>query len=94
MKCKGCGLTYVGTVSKGRKVEGLTPEQLQGREVGGGRLLNRYYMCNGRNSSHLLYGEHGSRCPSRSIPAKRLEELVWQDVEEFLRNPGEILAQL
>jgi hypothetical protein len=93
MKCKGCGLTYVGTADVGRKAEGLTAKEMRGANVSGGRILNRYYLCNGRNGTYLVRGKTSVLCPSRAIYASRLEALVWRDVEDFLRNPGAVLTQ-
>lgn len=94
MKCSLCGLTYVGTVSKGGKAEHLTADQLRTAEVSGGRVLRRYYMCNGKNLSHQIYGQLNCRCPSGAIRAQELEQVIWEDVEAFLRNPGAVLNQL
>jgi site-specific DNA recombinase len=52
-----------------------------------------YYVCNGKHGSRGLYGLLGRKCPSKAISAE-IEHTVWQDIEAFLRNPGEVLAQL
>ena len=53
-----------------------------------------YYICNGKHAARGLYGAQGKRCPSKSINGSYLEQLVWQEVESFLRNPGAVLAEL
>jgi site-specific DNA recombinase len=51
----------------------------------------RYYLCAGSRPGTA--SRPGSRCSSRNLPL-RVEELVWADIEQFLRNPGEVLQQL
>src|SRR5699024_5230920 len=53
----------------------------------------RSYRCNGRAQSRGLYGAQGCACPSPIVP-EDLEELVWNDVAEFLHNPGDVLHEL
>jgi site-specific DNA recombinase len=61
----------------------------------GGSFHNKsqrgYYRCNGHQSARL---GHRERCPSVSIPVKQLEEDVWEDIDRFLRNPGDVIEQL
>lgn len=45
----------------------------------------RYYACNGVRTH---------RCPSKLLPLDELDALVWQDVETWLRDPGELLYRL
>ena len=52
-----------------------------------------YYRCNGKASGRGLYGQQGRKCPSKNISGA-VEEIVWQDIEGFLRNPGSVLEQL
>ena len=94
MKCAHCGLTYVGTVSEGRKLERVPESERAGLEVRGGLVLRKYYLCNGKNGSHQSYGKLDRRCTSGHIRALELEHLVWADIAGFLREPGEVLDKL
>jgi site-specific DNA recombinase len=53
------------------------------RAVNGRRF---YYLCNGKRQS--TYSHRASRCAARYIPAKQLDELVWQDLCALLREPA------
>ena len=53
-----------------------------------------YYRCNGKQNARGIYGERGQRCPSKDVRGEGLEELIWADVEAFLRDPGPVLQQL
>ena len=94
MKCAHCGLTYVGTVSEGRKLERVPIEERAELEVRGGLVLRKYYGCNGKNGSHQSYGKLDKRCSSGHIRALELESLVWSDIVGFLSEPGEVLEKL
>ena len=94
MKCAHCGLTYVGTVSEGRKLERVPESQRGGLEVRGGLVLRKYYGCNGKNGSHQSYGKLDTRCTSGHIRALELEQLVWADVVGFLKEPGAVMEKL
>jgi site-specific DNA recombinase len=52
-----------------------------------------YYVCNGKHGARGLYGEKGQRCPSKSVNGIYLENLIWEEVEGFLRNPGPVLGE-
>src|ERR1051326_6447339 len=78
MKCGLCNLTYVGMVNGGKPNKD-------------GYV---YYRCDGKQNGRGIYGKHGQRCPSKDIRGDGLEELIWSDVEGFLRNPGPVLEQL
>jgi site-specific DNA recombinase len=78
IKCGLCNLTYVGMVNNRRKNNDVLV----------------YYRCDGKQNGRGLYGARGLRCPSKDIRGEGLEELIWADVEEFLRNPGPVLQQL
>lgn len=39
-------------------------------------------------------GPHEGRCRSRGIRGDLIEPVVWGDIERFLRDPGELLAEL
>ena len=69
MRCSICGLTYVGSSSKG----------------------TTWYRCGGQLVER---GPLEGRCPSRSIRGDILEPVVWQDIERFLRTPGDLLSEL
>ena len=94
MKCAHCGLTYVGTVSEGRKLERVPESERAGLEVRGDLVLRKYYLCNGKNGSHQSYGKLDTRCTSGHIRAMELENLVWSDIVGFLKEPGEVLEKL
>jgi site-specific DNA recombinase len=49
-----------------------------------------YYRCGGRYLTH--YPNRTERCPSRTIHAAWIEQIVWEDCRNFIRNPGEALA--
>lgn len=46
---------------------------------------NRYYVCTGktRQARH----RNGATCPSRYVPCRAIDELVWRDLCELLRHP-------
>lgn len=94
MKCAGCGLTYVGTVSQGQRADLLSSEELSGAEVRGEMVLRPYYVCNGRSAQHQNYGETKARCSSGYVRAVELEALVWREIEGFLNEPESVLAEL
>jgi site-specific DNA recombinase len=52
-----------------------------------------YYVCNGKQNDRGIYGVRGQRCPSKSISGD-IEDVVWRDIEGFLRDPGPVLGQL
>ena len=52
-----------------------------------------YYVCNGKQNGRGIYGARGRTCPSKSISGD-IEQVVWHDIEGFLRNPGPVLKQL
>jgi site-specific DNA recombinase len=49
-----------------------------------------YYTCRGK--SHPLQSCRDEKCPSRFIPARQLEALVWDDLCQLLTHP-ELIAQ-
>jgi site-specific DNA recombinase len=82
MKCRLCGLTYVGWVQS-------SPDRR------GGRYPNRrYYTCNGKIGHRLIHTSTGQKCSSRLVPADFVEQVIWSEVESFLRNPGDVLGLL
>jgi site-specific DNA recombinase len=48
-----------------------------------------YYVCRGRTDA--LRAAQGQRCRARYVPARQLDELVWQDLCAVLTNP-ELMA--
>lgn len=58
------------------------------------RQNDHYYRCNGRQQARGLYGIDGKKCPARTLNGDYVEQVVWADIESFLRNPGEILERL
>ncbi len=64
---------------------GLTYVGSQGRaDVG-------WYRCNGRNRDR---GPLAGRCAGPMVRTDALEPIVWADIERFLRDPDDILAEL
>ncbi|GAC1615285.1 MAG: site-specific DNA recombinase SpoIVCA [Ktedonobacteraceae bacterium] len=53
-----------------------------------------YYVCNGRHQARLLFGTLDKKCLSKAVDGAKLETAIWQDIEKFLRNPGEVLDLL
>jgi site-specific DNA recombinase len=51
-----------------------------------------YYVCRGKTDA--LRAPQGHRCPSRFIPAKALDELVWEDLCYVLTHPESITIAL
>jgi len=49
-----------------------------------------WYRCGGRRVER---GRFEGGCPSRMVPGPELERLIWTDVERFLRDPGDVLAE-
>jgi site-specific DNA recombinase len=71
---------------------GLTYIGLASRRPNG--KLDFYYRCNGKHGARGLYGEQGQRCPSKDVNGRWLEQLVWSDIDSFLRQPGPVLEAL
>jgi len=53
-----------------------------------------YYRCNGKQGARGLFGANGQRCPSKGVHGGNLEQIVWDDIENFLRNPGAVIKHL
>jgi site-specific DNA recombinase len=56
--------------------------------------VDSYYRCNGKHATRGIYGAEGQRCPSKDVNGLFLEDAIWNDVEQFLRNPGEVIEGL
>jgi site-specific DNA recombinase len=52
---------------------------------------NQYYCCRRKQPDQI---QQGRRCDSRFIPAKALDEMVWQDLSRVLQTPELITAAL
>jgi site-specific DNA recombinase len=52
--------------------------------------VDSYYRCNGKHGTRGIYGKEGKRCPAKDVNGIFLEDAIWNDIEEFLRNPGEV----
>ena len=50
-----------------------------------------WYRCNGQLVER---GPVAGRCPGKSIKGDHIEQVVWADVERFLRHPGDLLIEL
>lgn len=50
-----------------------------------------YYKCNGKTAYR---GPLQGRCNSKNIPRQWLEDLIWNDCVDFIKNPGEALKEL
>ena len=50
-----------------------------------------YYLCTGRTQWRKL---GISKCPSRSLIAKDVEDAVWSDIQAYCKNPDVAIAQL
>jgi site-specific DNA recombinase len=79
-------------------LRGIIKCGLCGLTFSGGRASPRqpdhYYHCNGRQFARGLYGLSGKKCPAKSINGRHVEQVIWADIESFLRDPGEILERL
>ena len=56
-----------------------------------GRDGKVWYRCNGQLVGR---GPLKGRCPSKGISGTLLEQVVWGDIERFLRDPGTLLDEL
>jgi site-specific DNA recombinase len=56
-----------------------------------GRAGEWWYRCGGRRVER---GESEGRCPGRMVAGHKLEPQIWADLERFLRDPGDVLADL
>ena len=52
--------------------------------------VESYYRCNGKHSAHQIYGKEGGRCRAKDVNGMFFEDTIWNDIEQFLRNPGEV----
>jgi site-specific DNA recombinase len=61
--------------------------------TGTNRRDRRVYVCGGRHKGRRVCPDPALRCRGASVGGE-LEQMVWEDVEQFLRSPGEVLAAL
>ncbi len=66
-------------------IDGLTYVGSRGRQGVG------WYRCTGQMAER---GPLPGRCPGQSIRTDAIEPIIWADVERFLRDPGDVLAEL
>ncbi|MHB0997756.1 MAG: recombinase family protein [Armatimonadota bacterium] len=57
------------------------------------KYRQNYYRCIGKISSHEINGINGIKCTNKNIRGD-IEDIVWQDIEGYLRNPEDILKEL
>src|SRR6185437_8577432 len=82
---------------KGYLLRGLIRCGICGLSFVGARTrtgFSHIYKCTGRQQYRAIHGPDGKRCPSRALNGSAVDAIVWADVEQFLRNPGEVLAKL
>jgi site-specific DNA recombinase len=65
-------------------IDGLHYSSAVGRDVA-------WLRCNGQTAHR---GKIQGRCPAKSIKLHDLAPVVWEDIERFLRHPGEIIEEL
>jgi len=58
---------------------------------GSQRRSKGYYMCNGKRP---YQGHYQGKCPSKNIPQKWIEDIVWDACVNFIKNPGSVLKEL
>lgn len=71
---------------------GLTYIGLANRRPSGKQEF--YYRCNGKHGTRGIFGAKGQRCPSKDVNGDFLERTVWADVDDFLRNPKNVIEQV
>jgi len=55
------------------------------------KIEGPYYRCNGQMHERGIFE---GKCQGKSIKGPVLEKVVWDDIERFLRDPGDILDEL
>ena len=60
---------------------------------GSRRPTHKSYLCGGRHKGRKAAPDASQRCVGMAIPGD-IEEVVWADVEQFLRNPQAVIEQL
>lgn len=59
--------------------------------VGSQSNRRTWYRCNGQSPER---GPIAGACPGRNIKGDHIEPQVWQDIERFLRDPGDLIEEL
>ena len=60
---------------------------------GANRRERKYYLCGSRHKGRRAAPDPSRRCKSLAIPGD-IEDVVWAEVESFLRDPGAVIEQL
>ena len=58
-----------------------------------GRPERPYYVCGGRHKGRKIAPDPASRCRGMAVTGD-IEDVIWADVERFVRNPGPVLEEL
>jgi site-specific DNA recombinase len=59
--------------------------------AGAKREIKYYYLCGGKAKYN---GPKLGKCTSKNIAAEQIEEMIWDDIVNFINNPGDVLEQL
>lgn len=59
--------------------------------TGAGRKPTAYYTCGGKTA---YKGPLQGKCQSKNIPAKWIEDTVWEECVQFIQHPGDALEQM
>lgn len=60
---------------------------------GANRPTRKYYVCGSRHKGRRATPDPAHRCQGIALPGD-IEDVVWAEVERFLRDPGAVLEQL
>lgn len=55
------------------------------------RKTQKYYMCNGKQK---YSGPNETKCTAKNLNAAWIENVVWEECVNFIKNPGEIINEL
>jgi len=61
--------------------------------TGAKRPTRLYYVCGGRHKGKRAVPDPALRCQGMAVSGD-IEQVIWADIERFLRNPGAVLTQL
>ncbi len=71
---------------------GLCGLTYQGQSYKGSKnKLRAYYVCGGKVAYR---GPLQGKCPSKNVPAEWIEDIVWGECVNFIKNPGEAIKEL
>jgi len=96
-RLNGLGVPTAYTKDDRRVGRGQRKERIQGVWRAGRTYIGNWgrgfvwYRCNGKLNDR---GPIDGRCPAQAIKGPDIESMVWDDIERFLRNPGDILDEL